>query len=375
MRITHIGFILGIVGAIAAPVALAQDWRGGTGRLEGKVLDSDGNPIASAVVKLDLPGRGGIELKADKKGKWAILGLTSGQWNVDIQAEGFVPKQLSATVMQEVRVPPIVVKLERAKPAGPPPEVVEANRKAEEAYRAGRFDEARQEYEKLLALRPDLANQIHQQIGFSYIQEKKYEKALEHLQKVLDAEPGNMQVRALAAQAALEGGMIEKGRALLAELQDASVTNPDVFFNIGVNFLNAGLTEEAIGFFTKAVTLDPRYVDGYYRRALSFSRSARPPSGGPTSRRSCSSLPTAFRRRWRARRSSRSSRWLVPVAAMAELAARLYNPPGAAPRAHDLWRRALLRAPPRERSGRRAPFGFGRSASAPTWCRESCPWT
>lgn len=268
MRVVRLGLFLGTV-IVAAP-AFAQDWRGGTGRLEGKVVDPDGNPVPSAVVKLDLPGRGGTELKVDKKGKWAILGLASGQWSVDVTAEGYVPKRLSATVMQEQRVPPIVVTLERVKPAGPPPEVAEANRKAEEAYRVGRFDEARQEYEKLLALRPDLASPIHQQIGFSYIQEKRYDKALEHLQKVLDAEPSNMQVRALAAQAALEGGMIERGRALLAGLEDSGVTSPDVFFNIGVNFLNGGLTEEAIVFFTKAVKLDPAYVDGYYRRALAY---------------------------------------------------------------------------------------------------------
>ena len=46
--------------------------------------------------------------------------------------------------------------------------------------------------------------------------------------------------------------------------------NPDVFFNMGVNFLNAGATDDAVAYFGKAIALDPRYVDGYYRRALGY---------------------------------------------------------------------------------------------------------
>jgi tetratricopeptide (TPR) repeat protein len=268
MRLVWIA-ALAVAAIPALPVA-AQDWSGGTGRMEGKVTGPDGKPIAGATVKLELPQRGGTELTTDKKGKWAILGLMSGTWNVDIQAEGYVPRRLTASVMQEVRIPPIDVKLEKAAPKGPPPEVVAALDKADAAYKAGRFAEARAEYEKLLALRPDLATQIHRQIGFSYIQEKQYATGLDYLLKVLETEPDNVQVRAFAAQAAFEGGKPEKGRELLAALDDTKVDSPDVFFNLGVNLLNAGATEQAVTFFGKAVARDPAYVDGYYQRGLAL---------------------------------------------------------------------------------------------------------
>ncbi len=250
--------------------ATAQDWRGGTGRLEGKVLDPEGKPVSGAMVKLELPGKGGTELKTDKKGKWAILGLMSGQWYIDIQAEGFLPRSLSATVRQEMRVPPVEIKLEKATPKGPPPEVLAAIDSAEKAYQAGRYAEARAEYEKVLALAPSLKDRVHQQIGFSYIQEKQFDKGLEYLMKVLEAEPANTQIRAFAVQAAFEGGMPDKGRELLAGMDESKIDNPDVFFNIGVNLVNSGAAEEAIRYFGKAVERDPAYVDGYYHRGLAY---------------------------------------------------------------------------------------------------------
>jgi Flp pilus assembly protein TadD len=37
-----------------------------------------------------------------------------------------------------------------------------------------------------------------------------------------------------------------------------------------VNLVNANKPEEAIVYFTKAVTVDPAYADGYFRRGLAY---------------------------------------------------------------------------------------------------------
>lgn len=266
------------VVALAAGPARAQDWKG-RGRLEGRVLGSDGTPLAGATVKLDNPLRGGgPTIKTDKKGKWAFLGLVAGSWNIDVEAPGHATQKATIDLPSEsARMNPIEIRLEKAGPPPTPPEVLEAVTKADEAYKAGRFAEAQAEYEKLLALRPDLATTIHQQMGFSLIQLKRYPEALEHLQKVLDAEPANAQLRAIMAQAALEGGMTDRGLELLKGVDDAAVKDPDVFFNIGVNLINASRPDDAIVYFGKAVALDPAYADGYFRRGLAYLQLGRNP--------------------------------------------------------------------------------------------------
>jgi tetratricopeptide (TPR) repeat protein len=256
---------------LGASIANAQDWKGG-GRVEGRVLAPDGTPVAGATLKLANPGRGGgPTIKTDKKGRWAYLGLVAGTWNVDVEAAGYATRQVSFRLPAEgAHLDPIEIRMEKSGPAPVPPEVLETVKKADDAYKAGRFAEAQTEYEKLLALRPDLATTIHQQMGFSLVQQKKYAEAIEHLQKVLDADPANAPVRVVAAQAALSGGMTDRGLEFLKGLDQSAIKTPDVFFNVGVALINANRPEDAIGYFGKSVALDAAYADGYFRRGLAY---------------------------------------------------------------------------------------------------------
>ena len=128
-----------------------------------------GKPLPEVSVKMSLPSRGGTTLKTDKKGRWAIAGLASGKWEFDFEAPGYAVKKVTVTLATEdTRLPPVEVKLEKAAPAGPPPEVRAALEKGDEAFKAGRFGEARTQYEKLLALRPELADTLHRQIAYTY---------------------------------------------------------------------------------------------------------------------------------------------------------------------------------------------------------------
>jgi tetratricopeptide (TPR) repeat protein len=266
---------LALATATCMPAA-AQDWKG-MGRMQGKVTDASGAPLAGVTVALELPERGGgTSVTTDEKGRWVVGGIAAGTWHLDFERTGYAGRKVSVSLPSESsRLAPLEVRLEKAAAPEVDPATRAALDGAESAYREGRFAEARAAYEKLLALRPDLAPRIHQQIGFAYIQEKQPRKAVEELEKVLGAEPDNAQVRAIAAQAALEGGMTDKGRALLASLPEGAIRDPDVFYNIAVNFVGAGLTEDAVPYLTKAVALDPGYVDGYYQRALAYLKLGR----------------------------------------------------------------------------------------------------
>jgi tetratricopeptide (TPR) repeat protein len=266
----------GLLALVTAAPLAAQDWRGTQGRMEGKVVDGSGQPIPGATLKLELPGRGGTTLKTDKKGKWAIGGIAAGNWNLDVSAEGFTTKQVSVNLPTEfARLAPVEITLDRTVDPGPPAEIMSALKDADAAFDAGKFSEARALYEKALAdpkvgAQPAAAKALHFRIARALSQEEQYVKELEHLQAVLDTDPGDVQVITLMAQEAIKGGMLDKGMALLGKLDEGQIKDPNVFFNVGVLFLNQQKQEEAIKYFTRSVTVDPSFVDGYVQRGLAY---------------------------------------------------------------------------------------------------------
>ena len=259
-----------VVVTLAASVH-AQDWRG-TGRMEGRVLDDNGAPLEGVAVKATLSEREGeTTLKTDKKGRWVLGGIAAGTWEIDFQLDGYMTRKISVSLPSESsRLAPIEFKLAKAAPSGPPPEVKEALEKAEAAFQQRRFPEARAEFEKLLAALPAQAPTIHQRIGLCYFGEKNYKEALVHLEQALAGQPDNLPIRAIAAQAALSSGMVDRGRQLLAGIDETTIKDPDILFNIGLDFLGAGNTEEAVAYFSKALALNPTDLEAYTQRALGY---------------------------------------------------------------------------------------------------------
>jgi tetratricopeptide (TPR) repeat protein len=264
-----------VVLALTVPAG-AQDWRG-TGRLEGRVTDASGQPVEGASVKLELAGRGGTTLKTNKKGQWAILGIVAGSWDVEVAAPGYTTKALKVSLPSESsRVPPVEVALAKsAASSGPSAEILAALSSADTAFEAGRFTEAREQYEKALAdpkvlAQPTAVSALHMRIARCWSAEGNYDKEMAHLQAVLDADPGNAAVLSLMAQESLKAGKTDRGLELLGKLDESKIKDPDVFYNIGVMLANQKRPETAIEFFSRAVAVDPRYVDGYFQRGLAY---------------------------------------------------------------------------------------------------------
>jgi hypothetical protein len=161
-------FLVLLVIAFARPTQ-AQDWRG-TGRIAREVTDEAGQPIEGATLKADCAERGGgTTVKSDKKGRFALGGIVACNWAFDVSAPGYEPRQIAVRLPSEsARLQPVKVPLKKAA-GGAALELQALAARADAAYKEGRFAEARAEYEKLLAERPDLAPAIHQQIGFSYV--------------------------------------------------------------------------------------------------------------------------------------------------------------------------------------------------------------
>jgi len=295
---------LAVVGLLAAPAA-AQEWRGGRGRLEGVVTDMKGNPIAGAKVALRWQGQEneGPDLKTNTKGEWAILGLTGGPWDVDVEAPGYQTRKISIQVSEISRNPEVKIELApEVKQEAPHEEIRvggkevskdvgvaidQANQawtKADEAKDAvascqgeaceaakkqyeAMLREALSDYEKALPAVPDFQPILSRlEIGNYWL--KDYDRALKYARKITDLDPGNATSWLMIAELELQKGDFEAGKAALANVPDEKITDPQPYMNMGILYYNKGNSAEAENYFTKALGKDAADPDAYFYRGL-----------------------------------------------------------------------------------------------------------
>ena len=266
------------VSLLAAAALSGQDWRG-RGRAEGYVRDAEGQPIAEAKVELTRDNGSGTSAKTDKKGHWAVMGLIGGKWNVDVAAEGYEPRKTVMGIQEAGRTPPLEVQLQKA--AAPAPAAVQAGGKdvraeVTAAVEAGnrligekKYAEARAEYEKALAILPD-SGPLWKGIAQTYHAEGNTAKAEESLRKVVQLEPGDTEAQILLADNLVNQGKTAEGKAILDGLAPGAVKDPAVYTNLAIVFMNKSKPEEASGYMTKAIDLDPTLADSYYYRGLAW---------------------------------------------------------------------------------------------------------
>jgi tetratricopeptide (TPR) repeat protein len=133
--------------SLAAPVA-AQ-----TGRAAGTVRDQNGKAIRSATVTADKPDAypPKVTSTTDDKGRWAMIGLASGEWRFTVQAPGYVP-QSGSVVVRSAGTPPLAFVLPRD--PGPVPGALDKNIQQQVADAnalrdQGRLDQAISAYQEI----------------------------------------------------------------------------------------------------------------------------------------------------------------------------------------------------------------------------------
>lgn len=262
----------------AALPARAQDWRG-SGRVDGYVKDQNGQPIADAKVQLARgESGGGPSIKTDKKGYWAVLGLASGSWNVDISAAGFETRKITINVSERKRIADIQLQ-KSAAAAQANPEVDAGAKAGAEAVAAvtegnkllmdKKYAEARTQYEKAVALLPPNAG-LWKGIAQTYHGEGNDPKTVEALKKAAELDPSDTDSRLLLASLLVEQGQVDEGKTILESLPAGSVKDPAIYVNLGIVFMNKKKPEDASAYLTKAVELDPTQADSYYYRGLAY---------------------------------------------------------------------------------------------------------
>ena len=298
----------------------------GTGRLQGNVIDkSTGKPIAGATVTIGTSSGNTrpIVVKADSRGHWAAIGMTSGQWNIDIASPGYVTSRGTASISEVTTAPPIRTELEEAKtepaaavaaPSSPlvPREAVAAIQEAQDLVRITAGDvvtttqpsasgastaashtvtadevkdnakRAIADLQKALPMIPentqdlkDVRNQVMQVLAQAYYKAGDVKSAISTFEKLNTMDPvtstpdaAHITREVLLANLYLENNQLEQGKALLEKLPASAITDPTAYMNIGILFLNKNNAVDAATYFTRAIQLDSKRPETYYYRAL-----------------------------------------------------------------------------------------------------------
>lgn len=285
MKKSRVVFVI-LVLAITSSTLLAQAWRG-NGRLQGTVTDEEGNPINGAKVMLRAArgGNTGPDVTTNNKGKWAMLGLIGGQWDIDVQAEGFETRKMSVGLSEVDRMPPVPIKLKKLPPPEPArtveapreevrvagqavaPEIAIALENGNKFIADSNFKDAVVEYEKAYVALPNNVA-LKMALARAYYGAKQSDKAIVILKDVYAADSTNTNALVLLTNLLLEGEKFDEAKVLLEKIPAGSITDPSVMTNFGKHFYNRNRIKDAWKYFDAAVTLDPTVAESYYYRAL-----------------------------------------------------------------------------------------------------------
>ena len=280
MRAKNLAIILTLLttAALVGDVARGQDWHQGKGRLEGTLTSAAGQPIAGATIALRYQGAG-PDLKTDKKGHWAIIGLVGGSWDADISAPGFQPRKISVSVSEINRNPPVNLALEpEARQEAPTTEIqvggktiskeaAAAIEKGNAASKEKKHAEAEESYLKALPELPDNPSLLSN-LALNYYFDNKPDQALIYARKTVAADAQNTSAWLMISELELQKGNLEAGQEALAKVPSERITSPEPYMNLGILFYNKKKLAEADDAFTKAIAKKPDVAEAYYYRGL-----------------------------------------------------------------------------------------------------------
>jgi thioredoxin-like negative regulator of GroEL len=254
---------------LTASAAVAQ-----TGRVSGYVRDEAGRPIQGATVLAENPDSTPVSFSAatDEKGRFAILGLRAGIWTLKASAPGFKGSAGSARVRAVGVNPPMEFRLSRsgrdtssghASGSELQADLVEADA----LLAAGRFDEAVDAYQRILAAAPALVP-LNLQVGRAFRMKRDYDRALQAFQQVLREDASNRTARLEIGLTQLEQGELDAADTTLTAAAESPAPDREVLYGLGEVKFAKNHSGDAAACYEKAAAADPTWARPHVRLGI-----------------------------------------------------------------------------------------------------------
>lgn len=274
---------LSLLLAIAALPVQAQDWAG-QGRAQGIVTDAEKKPVEGAQVTLRLDGEGPKPVMTDKKGRWSFLGLTTGEWTVTIEKEGYNTAEGPIKIISGSVGPGETARttLNKATVAQPQQQQSEQSKKGAEiraalergnaALMAQKYAEARAEYEAAIAQieDPTIHVPILRSIASAYFGEGNADQAVATLEKALAIAPDDQESLRLISTVLINSGKEEQAAQYRSRIVGEFKVDAAILLNKGIEQYNKGDYEKAMTYFQQVVVENPSSADAYYYRGMTY---------------------------------------------------------------------------------------------------------
>jgi len=268
--------LLALLVFIAPRAVPSQEAEEENARLSGKIVNVERTPIENASITLKNAARGTVvSTKSDKKGGFSFPRLSAGKYEVTVQKEGFVAytgqTELQAGSSPKVTITLAVELTQEQKNAA---DALAAFQRGAELFQEKKTDEALQEFQKAIDLKPDFA-EAYINKGILLFQIMKDEEAEKAILKALEFKPEEAKAQEVLAninfeqaKTLLQNDKVDEALEKLRAVLNIRPDYPYLGLLLGYAYNKKGMKDEAVKYFELFLRQEPNSPQAGQVKAL-----------------------------------------------------------------------------------------------------------
>lgn len=257
----------------------AQEGRG-KGRLAGKVVDEEGNPIKDVLVEAQsLEFSLHLKTKTDKDGKWAILGMGTGMFRFTFKKKGYFPVYVDRYIRQLALNKNLDITLKKSPMAAITDDKIKKEvDRSNSLFEKGKFKESIdillpiiKENPELFFLKLNVAN-AYRKMGDEETALKYYEELIKDTEGKNGAYILDLLARTYASLGEIYAKDKNYDKAIEYFEKASKLYQKDerIMYNLGELYFNKFETKKAIEALKKAIEINPNWGKPYPKLGYAY---------------------------------------------------------------------------------------------------------
>ena len=262
----------------AAMPSISQEGLG-KGRINGIVVDTNGNPVEGALITVEsIRTDTKLEGKSEKDGRFAVAGMGTGRWKITASKQGYASSSIEMNIRQLSTNPPITFTLNKMVGLA----ALQTDEESFALFERGntflqkeKYDEALGVFEEFIAKYPEVY-QAHLNTGTCYSKKGELDKAASEFQLVLDKalqthgdykKDPEATFRAFSGlgEIELKRGDFEAAQKQFSQALEISPRDEAAAYNVGEVYFSNQQIDDAIKYFELAIQIKKDWPKPYLK--------------------------------------------------------------------------------------------------------------